>query len=73
MHVLLVLGVLALAFGLLFDRSEAVLTAMVLLAIGLGTFIGSAAYSLIRAQAKNPTVSGMRVAIAGLAITVVLA
>lgn len=70
-HALLTLGVLALASGLLFDRSEPVLIAMFLLGIGLSIFIGAAAYSLILAQAKNPTVSGMRVAIVGLAVTVV--
>lgn len=71
-HTLLTLGVLALAFGLLFDHGESVLVAMVLLGVSLSVFIGAAAYSLVLAQANNSTVSGMRVAIAGLAVTVVL-
>lgn len=71
-HTLLILGVLALASGLLFDRGEPVLIAMFLLGIGLSVFIGAAAYALIRAQANNSTVSGMRLAIVGLAVTVVL-
>lgn len=71
-HALLTVGVLALAFGLLFGHGEVMLIAMLLLGIGLSAFIGAAAYSLIQTQAKNPTISGMRVAIAGLAITVVL-
>ncbi|NOZ52910.1 MAG: hypothetical protein GXP08_07160 [Gammaproteobacteria bacterium] len=70
-HTLLTLGVLALASGLLFGRGEAVLIAMFLLGAGLTVFIGAAAYSLILANADNATVSGMRVAIVALAITVV--
>jgi hypothetical protein len=70
-HTLLTLGVLALATGLLFDLGDSVLIAMFLLGIGLSIFIGTAAYALIRAQANNSTVSGMRLAIVGFAVTVV--
>ena len=71
-HALLTLGVLALAFGLWSDYGEAVLVAMFLLGVGLSTFIGAATYSLIQAQAKSSTVSGMRIAIVGLTVTIIL-
>ena len=71
-HTLLIVGVLVLASGFLFGRSELMLVAMFLLGIGLSVFIGTATYSLIFAQASNATVSGMRVAVFGLAVTVIL-
>lgn len=71
-HTLLTLGVLALVSGLLFNRGESVLAAIFLLGSGLSIFIGVTAYSLVVARVNNATVSGMRVAIAGLAVTVVL-
>jgi hypothetical protein len=71
-HGLLVPGILALAGGLLSGRGWPVHLALVLLGPGFAVFVAAAGLSLKRAGAANPTVTAMRLAIAGLAIAVAL-
>ncbi len=69
-HLLLTLGALTLAGGLLRDNGEAIQTAMLLLGLGFLLFISVSLFCLARARAHNPTVSGMWLSVASLLVTV---
>jgi len=71
-HWLLIPGVLLLAGGFLLGMPLPMRLAMLLLGAGFMIFIASAGLSLWRAPAGNPTMIGMRFAVAGLLVTVVL-
>jgi hypothetical protein len=72
-HLGLNLGTLALAAGFLSVRPWLLQLAAVLLAIGAGTIILGGVLALRRSRAvASPTVSGLHLAFAGLAVTVVL-
>jgi hypothetical protein len=68
-HVLLAGGVPALSLNFLAPWSPLRLLALALLGGGILLFLGAAAFSLARTNAKNPSVSAMRLALAGLAVT----
>lgn len=68
-HVSLTLGTLALVAGFLLGEPSAFGVAIVALAAGFGTFLLAAALGLARAVA-NETVTGIRLALLGLALTV---
>jgi hypothetical protein len=71
-HLLLIPGVLMLAGGFLLGMPLPMRLAMVLLGAGFMIFIAAAGLSLWRAPSGNPTMIGMRFAVAGLLVTVVL-
>ncbi len=71
-HLLLVPGVLLLAGGFLLGMPLPMRLAMLLLGAGFMIFIAAAGLSLWRAPSGNPTMIGMRFALAGLLATVVL-
>lgn len=71
-HLLLIPGVLLLAGGFLLGMPLPIRLAMLLLSAGFTIFIAAAGLSLWRAPAGNPTMIGMRFAVAGLLVTVVL-
>jgi len=71
-HILLTLGTLILAGGLLLDNSEAIQLAMLLLGFGFLLFIAASTFCLARAKAHNSTVSGMWLAVSSLLVTVAL-
>ncbi len=69
-HLLLTLGALALAGGLLLDNREAIQAAMLLLSVGFLLFIAISFFCLARAKAHNPTVNGMWLSVVSLVVTV---
>ncbi|MDD5240490.1 MAG: hypothetical protein PHG47_02085 [Sulfuricella sp.] len=71
-HLLLVPGVLFLAGGFLLGSSWPMRVAMVLLGGGLLVFAIAVGISLARAASDNPTVVGMRFALAALGVTAAL-
>jgi len=71
-HVLLSLGTLSLAGGLLLDNNEAIKLAMLLLGLALLLFVTISLYCLARAKAHNPTIAGMWLSVASLLVTVIL-
>jgi hypothetical protein len=71
-HGLLLPGILFLVVGFLTRAPWSMRIAMPLLAAGFGIFVAAVAVSLRRAKAGNPTASGMRLAVAALAVTAVL-
>lgn len=71
-HVLLILGTLSLSFGFLGKPVILLPVALVLLAIGFAIFLAAAGLSLARASSDNPAVTPMRLALLGLALTVML-
>lgn len=71
-HILLTLGTLTLAGGLLLDNSEAIWLAMFLLGPGFLLFIAVTTFCLARTKAHNPTVNGMWLAVTSLLVTVAL-
>ena len=70
-HVLLVIGTLALAASFFVPAAALRYSALAALGVGLAVFVVAAGASLLRAQ-SNPSVAAMRLALAGLAVTVVL-
>lgn len=70
-HATLMLGTLALVVGFLGGSPLAVAVAMGLLGTGFGAFLATTAFAL-RQAARSETVSGIRLALAALAITVAL-
>jgi hypothetical protein len=71
-HLLLVPGVLLLVAGFILGEHWLMRLAMLLLGSGFTVFVAAVGRSLWRASAANPTVVGMRVAVAALAVTVTL-
>ncbi len=71
-HILLTLGTLMLAGGLLLDNNEAIQIAMLLLGSGFLLFITVSIFCLTRAKAHNSTVSGMWLAVGSLLVAVAL-
>lgn len=71
-HTLLTLGALALSGGLLLENSTLILLGIPVLGVGLFTFIAVSGFCLIRAQTRSATVTGMRIAMIALAVTVAL-
>src|SRR5574340_273299 len=69
-HLLLVPGVLSLVTGFLQGEQWLMRLAMLLLGTGFAIFVAAVGRSLLRASAANPTVVGMRVAVAALVVTV---
>jgi len=67
-HSLLSLGVIALAAGLWLDHAGLMWFGLIMPAIGLIFFLASIALSLARSRVHSPTVTGMRLAVASLAI-----
>ncbi len=71
-HILLTLGTLILAGGLLLDNNEAIQLAMFLLGSGFLFFIAVSIFCLARAKAHNSTVSGIWLAVGSLLVAVAL-
>ena len=71
-HLLLSLGTLALAGGFITGTAVLLKTAVVLLAAGFTVFTGALVAALLRVKLSNPTVVGMRLALAALVATVAL-
>ena len=71
-HFLLAPGVLSLVAGFLYGDQWLMRLAMLLLGAGFLVFVAAVGRSLLRASATNPTVAGMRVAVAALTVTVTL-
>lgn len=71
-HLLLVPGILALVAGFLLGTPWPIRLGMALLGSGFLVFAGAAGLSLWRAPSGNPSVVGMRFAVAGLVATVAL-
>lgn len=71
-HLLLIPGVLLLAGGFLLGMPLPMRLAMVLLGAGFMIFIAAAGLSLWRSPSGNPTMIGMRFALAGLLVAVIL-
>ena len=71
-HLLLVPGVVLLAGGFLLGMPVPIRLAMLLLGSGFMIFIAAAGLSLWRVPLGNPSIVGMRFAIAGLSVTVIL-
>ena len=70
-HVLLVFGALALTASFFVPAIALRYAALGALGVGLAVFVVAAGASLVRAQ-SNPSVTAMRLALAGLAVTVLL-
>ncbi len=70
-HVLLVIGTLSLATSFFVPATALRYAALGALGVGLGVFLVAAGVSLARAQ-SNPSVTAMRLALAGLAVTTLL-
>jgi len=70
-HSLLCLGVVALAGGFWLDHSGLMRFALFMLGTGLIFFLATITLSLVRSRVHSPTVTGMRMAIVSLAITLV--
>jgi len=70
-HSLLCLGVIMLAGGFWFDHSSLMWLALPMLAIALIIFLLIIALSLICSRVRSPAVTGMRMAVVSLAITLV--
>ncbi len=68
-HSLLSLGVVALAGGFWFDHTGLLWFALFMLAMGLIFFIVIITLSLVRSRVRSPTVTGMRMAVVSLAVT----
>ncbi len=68
-HSLLCLGVVALACGFWFDRAGLLWFALFILAMGLVFFIVIITLSLVRSRVRSATVTGMRMAVISLAMT----
>jgi len=68
-HSLLCLGVIALAGGLWLDHAGLLWLALFMLATGLIFFIAIITLSLARSRVRSSTVTGMRMAVVSLAIT----
>ena len=71
-HVLLILGTLSLSFGFLGSQTILLRAALVLLGAGFTVFLAAAGLSLARANSDNPAVHPMRLALLGLALTILL-
>jgi hypothetical protein len=71
-HLLLTAGTLALASGFLFSSTLLLHLALCALGIGFLVFIIAVAIALKRIQVASSTITGMRLALASLAITVIL-
>jgi hypothetical protein len=71
-HAALALGVAALAAGLATGRAELLLAAPALLAAAFAAFLVPVGVALLRAPTRSETVTGMRLAVAGLAALVAL-
>ncbi len=71
-HALLVLGALSLVAGLFSSSRSATVLGASTLGVALGLFLVPVAVALARAPTKNATVTGMRLAVAGLAALVLL-
>ncbi len=72
LHLLLTTGTVLLAGGLLFTRSDLLRLALPLLIATFGLFLYVMSRCLWRARSQGPTVNGMRLAAAALAIAVIL-
>ncbi len=71
-HILLTLGTLVLASGLLLDYNPAIQLSVFFLGAGFLLFIAVNTFSLARAKARNSTVSGMWLAVGSLMVAIVL-
>lgn len=71
-HVLLLPGILLLVGGFLLGTYWPMRLAMLLLGAGFLVFVAAVGLSLLRASSANPTVVGMRVAVAALVATATL-
>ncbi len=72
LHLLLTTGTVLLTGGLLFTRSDLIRLALPLLIATFGLFLYVMSRCLWRARSQGPTVNGMRLAAAALAIAVIL-
>jgi hypothetical protein len=71
-HLLLSLGILALTFGFLTGSTALLHSAFGALGLGFAIFIVAVAIALIRIKTPNQTITGMRMALTSLLITVLL-
>ncbi|MBL3588551.1 MAG: hypothetical protein JMN24_02010 [gamma proteobacterium endosymbiont of Lamellibrachia anaximandri] len=71
-HLLLTIGVSSLVIGFTQDGKFWMPLAMVGLAGGFAVFGGGVAIALLKIKAPSPTVTAMRLAVSGLAVTVIL-
>lgn len=72
LHFLLSAGTLLLAGGLLYVRNDALRLSLPPLLLAFGVFLGVMGLCLGRTRVRGPTVGGMRLAVAALAVAVIL-
>jgi hypothetical protein len=72
LHTLLTVGTLSLSAGLYYSKPFLMQIALIVLGLTFIGFIGVIGYCLVRVKARNPILTGMRLAVIALAVTALL-